>query len=314
MKFSFVMPAYNSEKTIAESIDTVIAQTHENWELIIVNDGSQDSTLEIIQDYVRRDERIRVFSQENAGTAAANNFGISQAVGDFITIFPSDDWLQNNYLEEFEKQIVLNPGYDIYTANGWFKFQSGREAIIIPKGSLSIEPTFIELIKTCPCSLGAMVKQGVHEQVGWYRKERYTEDYDFWLRAAQMGLRYFFFDMPLVKVRISQTQKSANVLAICDSDLLIFRDLLSESGDSLEEVKALKDRIHEKEAMMVDPLRGEVNLELEEAAMALSAKIERIVGPRLFDPTMKLIHCVSFFVRPIRKKIYKMKVASRHQR
>lgn len=314
MKFSLVMPAYNSEKTIAESIETVIDQTYENWELIIVNDGSRDSTLEIIKDYAKRDARIRFFSQDNAGTAAANNFGISQAKGDYVSIFPSDDWLLPNYLEEFERQIKQKPGYDIYTANGWFKFESGREALIIPKNELSFEPTFIEIIKICPCSLGAMVKQGVHEKVGWYRKERYTEDYDFWLRAAQMGFRYFFFDMPLVKVRISQTQKSANVDAIHDSDLLIMHDLLNAPNNSAEVRNALLRRIKEKEAMKREPLIGALNLELEESAAAFSNKVEKIVGSKNHDLAMKVIHSVSFMVRPLRKFIFKMKVVSRHQR
>lgn len=314
MKFSLVMPAYNSEKTIAESIDTVLAQTHSDWELVVVNDGSVDMTPDIVQEYASRDSRIRLFTQDNAGTAAANNFGISQTEGEYITIFPSDDWLLPNYLSEFQNEIESNFGYDIYTANGWFKYESGREAKIIPENTFGKEPSFVDLIRVCPCSLGTMVKRGIHEKVGWYRKERYTEDYDFWLRAAQMGFKYYFFDEPLVKVRISQTQKSANVLAIHDSDLLIFKELLDKSG-SIPEVKAaLLDRITEKEEMMEDPLRGELNLELEEAAAAFSLRVERLVGQNNLDLVMKVIHSVSFLVRPLRKFIFKIKVVSRHQR
>lgn len=302
MKFSLVMPAYNSEKTIAESIDTVIAQTCGDWELIVVNDGSQDSTLDIVKSYVSSDGRIRVFSQENAGTAAANNFGISQAVGDYITIFPSDDWLLPNYLESFKLHIEDKPGFDIYTANGWFKYEDGYENKIIGEGLLSEEPTFIELIKTCPCSLGAMVKQGVHARVGWYRKERYTEDYDFWLRAAHLNLKFYFFDEPLVKVRVSKTQKSANTKAIHESDILIMQDLLADGTNSADVVETLANRIAEIEKLkkMKPGNRAAIGREFEARAQRFSAKVEKIVGSENLPAAMNAIHKVSFIARPFR--------------
>ena len=323
MKFSLVMPAYKSEKTIAESIDTVIAQAYKNWELIIVNDGSQDSTLEIIRDYVKRDERIRVFSQENAGTATANNFGIAQAVGDYITIFPSDDWLLPNYLEEFKRIIELSPGYDIYFANGKVKYEDGRELKIIEENLFNVEPTFIQIVNLCPCSLGAMVKKGVHAGVGWYRKEFYTEDYDFWLRAADKGKKIYFYDEELVKVRISKTQKSANKTAIYTSDLAIMKELLKNQKRSKEEVIALEDRIYRLKLLregksdklkMQDKLKSETGQQLEESSQKFSSLIEKRFGSQNAPKVLNAFHKITFIIRPLRVAFYRLKVACKKER
>lgn len=309
MKFSFVMPAYNSEKTIAESIDTVLAQTYPNWELIVVNDGSKDSTLNIVEEYVKKDSRVRVFSQENAGTAAANNFGISQSSGDFVTIFPSDDWLLPNYLSEFFKQITQNPDFDIYFANGWFVHEEGYEVKIINEGLFDQEPTFIQVINTCPCSLGAMVRQGIHSEVGWYRKERYTEDYDFWLRAANRKYKFYFFDIPLVKVRISKTQKSANRVLICESDIQIMNDLLTNDSNSVEVETALKKRIRQIEKQKKGDLamRVAIDRDLQISAQNFESLIVRVVGEKRTPSFLKAIHRVSFIVRPFRKMAFYIK-------
>ena len=319
MKFSLIMPAYNSEKTIAESIDTLIAQTYPGWELIVVNDGSTDSTLDIVNKYSAEDGRIRVFSQENSGTAVANNFGISQANGDFITVFPSDDWLMPDYLQEFKNHIELAPGYDIYFANGWLKFEDGSEVKIITEDLFDREPTFAQIIKTCPCSLGAMVKKGVHDSVGWYRKERYTEDYDFWLRAADKHKRLYFFDKALVKVRLSATQKSANKIAICESDLAIMRELLASEGRSAKEVAALKNRISYIELLKSGKLEKKAEIQkdtgrqLDISAQKFYASVERIVGSKNAPKVLKVLHWVTFLVRPLRIIFYRLKAMQKNR-
>lgn len=316
MKFSLVMPAYNSAKTIAESIDTVLAQTYEDWELIVVNDGSVDATADIVSSYIDRDSRIRMYSQENSGTAAANNFGIFQAEGDYITIFPSDDWLMPEYLENFSKQINSNPGFDVYTANGWFAYEDGAEHLIIGEGLLSEVISFEEVIKTCPCSLGAMVKKGVHAEVGGYRKERYTEDYDFWLRAISQEQKFYFFDQPLVKVRVSKTQKSANTQAIHESDIQIMQDLLEKFGGNSELERLLLQRIEEiYDLMTAKPnIMLEVEKMFEEESRQFAKNVEKIVGAKNLPTALKIIHKFSFFARPVRWAIIRIRLLIGHRR
>ena len=87
-----IMPSYNAERFIGEAIDSVIGQTVEDWELIVIDDGSTDRTLELLEEYRCRDERIRLVSQEtNRGPAHARNVGLSQARGAFVAFIDSDD-------------------------------------------------------------------------------------------------------------------------------------------------------------------------------------------------------------------------------
>ena len=100
---SIIMPAYNAEKYIEEAIQSVLKQTYTNWELIIVNDCSNDKTEQIIKKYREQDERIKVHSlSENHGVANARNIALQNAVGRYIAFLDSDDiWLH----EKLEKQI-----------------------------------------------------------------------------------------------------------------------------------------------------------------------------------------------------------------
>lgn len=101
---SVIMPAYNSEEFINETIDSIINQTYENWELIIVDDHSTDNTIEIIQDYMANDSRIFLFEQEkNMGTAVARNTAVDRAKGEYLAFIDSDDlWKKEKLTKQLE--------------------------------------------------------------------------------------------------------------------------------------------------------------------------------------------------------------------
>lgn len=98
---SVITPAYNCEKYIEECIESVLNQTYNNWEMIIVNDKSSDNTQSIIESYVEKDSRIRLFNQEkNAGVAAARNKALELSEGRFVAFLDSDDAWKSNKLEK----------------------------------------------------------------------------------------------------------------------------------------------------------------------------------------------------------------------
>lgn len=96
---SVILPVYNCEKYIARAIQSVINQSYENWELIVVNDGSKDSSEKIAMSYIDKDERIRVISQENQGVSAARNHGMEKANGEILMFLDADDWFLEETLE-----------------------------------------------------------------------------------------------------------------------------------------------------------------------------------------------------------------------
>lgn len=93
MKFSLIVPVYNVEKYLGKCLDSLTGQTFSDLEIILVNDGSVDSSEQICREYAARDERIRYFCQKNAGTSAARNAGIKNAAGDYILLVDGDDFI-----------------------------------------------------------------------------------------------------------------------------------------------------------------------------------------------------------------------------
>lgn len=104
MKISVIVPVHNSEKYISYCVKSVIAQTYENWELILVDDGSTDNSLKILQALAKKDNRIYVIHQENEGPGRARNVGIVHATGDYIVFLDSDDRINKDYLSLLSKR------------------------------------------------------------------------------------------------------------------------------------------------------------------------------------------------------------------
>lgn len=98
IKFSIVMPVFNSSGTLNKSIGSIKLQSYTNWELIIVDDGSNDNSYEMIKSFASSDSRIRFFQQENRGPGAARNKGMYYCIGDYITFLDSDDYWDSDYL------------------------------------------------------------------------------------------------------------------------------------------------------------------------------------------------------------------------
>lgn len=105
-KISVLMPAFNVEKYIAEAIDSVLNQTMSDFEMIIINDGSTDSTGEIVERYKEKDSRIRVYHTENGGIAKVRNLALSYARGEYVTYIDSDDAVKEEYLECLYENVV----------------------------------------------------------------------------------------------------------------------------------------------------------------------------------------------------------------
>ena len=81
---SIIVPVYNAEKFLYRCIESILAQTYTDFELLLVNDGSIDCSLEICEQYIKQDKRVKIFTQENCGVSAARNTGIEHATGEFV--------------------------------------------------------------------------------------------------------------------------------------------------------------------------------------------------------------------------------------
>ena len=128
---SVIMPAYNVEKYLAESIESVRKQTYERWELIIVDDDSEDGTYALAEKYSRQDGRIRCFTKTNDGVSAARNFGMEQARGEYISFLDADDLWHQDFLGEMLAKI--SRGGDFVYARTEEFFEDGRRNLVGPE-------------------------------------------------------------------------------------------------------------------------------------------------------------------------------------
>ena len=110
---SIIMPVYNCEKYLTESIGSVISQSYQNWELIIVDDGSTDRSSEIIDAYSQKDVRIKAFHKPNQGVSMARNLALEQMKGEYVTFIDSDDVYHANRLSRMIQVFAQNRECDI---------------------------------------------------------------------------------------------------------------------------------------------------------------------------------------------------------
>lgn len=132
---SVVMPAYNSEKYIADSIESILKQTYNDFELIVVNDGSIDNTSNIVRKYINKDYRIRLLEQKNQGVSIARNTGIDATKGEYISFLDADDLWDENFLYHVMEYAKKNIQAEFIYARTMECFSDGRKCIIGSKES-----------------------------------------------------------------------------------------------------------------------------------------------------------------------------------
>ena len=113
MKVSVIIPVYNVEKYLEHCLNSIVEQSYDNLEIIIINDGSTDKSGEICEKFASEDLRIKLIHQINGGVSVARNTGIDHATGDYVTFVDSDDWLESNMYEGMAAQIDKRPELDM---------------------------------------------------------------------------------------------------------------------------------------------------------------------------------------------------------
>lgn len=104
-KISIIIPVYNVEKYIDQCLDSIINQTYKNLEIIIVNDGTKDNSMKIVEKYLS-DKRIKIINKKNEGLSSARNIGMEKATGEYIYFLDSDDWIENNTIKKLVENSI----------------------------------------------------------------------------------------------------------------------------------------------------------------------------------------------------------------
>ncbi|HSG30394.1 MAG TPA: glycosyltransferase [Thermodesulfobacteriota bacterium] len=181
--FTIIIPTFNRKVFIKTAVDSVLNQTYEDFELIIVDDGSVDGTDKLIKEYT--DKRIKYFYQENRGVSSARNKGIKESKGEYLSFLDSDDTWVNTKLERTAEYINRFPDIKIFHSNEvWYR--NGNllnQKIKHKKPDGYVYPYALPL-----CCIGmstAVVKRDLFDEIGMFDQSLPAcEDYDLWLRAT----------------------------------------------------------------------------------------------------------------------------------
>ncbi|MEZ4590868.1 MAG: glycosyltransferase [Chloroflexota bacterium] len=187
---SIVMPAYNAAATIAESIESVLAQTMPQWELIVVDDGSTDETAVIAKSFAAKDDRIRLLRQQNQGACAARNTGLAVAQHGWLLFLDADDLLLPTHLQRVTAVARSNPALDA-VHSGWARLTP--DGAVYDEDACQATGDLFDLL-ACRCPFPpftCIVRHELATAVGGFDPAvRSNQDWDFWQRVARTGAQF----------------------------------------------------------------------------------------------------------------------------
>lgn len=237
-RISVIIPVYNGEKTIRETVETVFKQTFSDFELIVIDDGSQDATLEIISKF--RDTRLKVLSGSNMGVSEARNRGIAQASGDFIAFLDADDLWTPNKLEAQFNALQTNPQAAV--AYSWTDYIDESGQFLYPGLHITLNGNvYSQLLVKNFLENGSnpLIRTHILKKVGGFDKSLSpSEDWDMWLRLAA---NYDFVAVPSPQIlyRVSSNSASSNISKQAIQGLKVIDKYFYQAPQSLKDLKKL---------------------------------------------------------------------------
>lgn len=270
---SIVLPIYNGEKLVGQTLDSILRQTYSNFELIIVNDGSTDNTLNILKKYAKKDKRIRIIDQENQKLPQSIANGMKYANGEYCMWVGGDDILHDDCVEKLVLDLKAQPNVDlvfpnvrlidengnIITKNRWYATNEEHpEYVMLPKNMLEFS-----VLKNNYIAPIAMFRSIVTKTLSPWSKNRFTtEDYDYWIRVNDnFVIAHTLFDEPIFDYRrhsgsLTSHNKELNI-AEKTNELLLFEDFRQDfylmpliwvlnGNEEIKEYQLLKSYIEEK--------------------------------------------------------------------
>lgn len=210
-QISIIIPIYNVERYLRQCIDSILAQTFTDFELLLIDDGSPDGCPAICDEYAEKDARIRVFHKQNGGVTSARNKGLNNANGNWIIYIDGDDWIEPTYVEELYNAAINNEA-DIAICAFRFVYEDGSSVIEHPtiwddnkQASLN---RYIASIWTTAC--GTIQKSSLYKDNGVQSPKDLTfcEDFHLMVRLCYFANKVVSINRPLYNYR----QRSSSIV------------------------------------------------------------------------------------------------------
>jgi glycosyltransferase involved in cell wall biosynthesis len=201
---SIIMPTFNRADLIGESLDSVLSQSYLNWECIIVDDGSTDTTESVVEAYLKKDKRFRYFYKENGGAASAKNVAIEHSKGVYILPLDSDDLLDASLISKAVKVFEKNQDISlVYSEAKLFGYKN--EKWNIPEYDYKLFLVYNMIFNTC------MFKKVDFDEVGGYDKGLF-EDWDLWMKMLNPKSKVYRIPETLFYYRTQNGESITNRL------------------------------------------------------------------------------------------------------
>ena len=206
---SVIMPAYNAEKTVASSIESVLCQTYRDFELIIINDCASDATDDIIKEYANKDDRIvYVKNEKNSGVSYTRNRAVEMARGEWIAFLDSDDMWVSNKLSSQLALLEKYPDMQLSYTSSSFIDNDGvpYNHIMMAKEITTYSDILVGNLMSCS---SVLIKSDIMRQVKMPGDQMH-EDFYTWLTIMKNGIVAYGVTEPLLIYRLSQNSKSSS--------------------------------------------------------------------------------------------------------
>jgi hypothetical protein len=227
---SVAIPAYNAGRWIEETIRSVFDQTLSPREVIVVDDGSTDDTLERARSF---GPRVTAVTQANGGPPAAYNHGFDLASGDYVAMCSADDVWEPRKLEWQAETLAAHPEVDVVFGGARFFGLLEGEHPHPSRPGLQDSPSFLrdmyrdDLI----AAPSAVVRRDLHQRLGRFDESLPSEDYEFWLRALSHGARFWYEPRQVVRIRMHGSNVSQRALEISEMNLQLRQRYADAVGD-----------------------------------------------------------------------------------
>jgi glycosyltransferase involved in cell wall biosynthesis len=259
LRVSVVIPTYNRASVLGRAIDSVLAQTYTNFEVIVVDDGSTDNTQELLSKY---EDRIVTITQPNAGVSCARNNGVLKSSGEWIAFLDSDDsWLPNK-LELQMKYIDSNPRYNlVHGEEIWIR--NGKRVNPKNKHAKSGGDIFLRSLELCLISPSAVIlKKDLYNRMEGFREDyEVCEDYDLWLKICSLE-EVGFITTPIInKFGGHEDQLSRKFFAMDFWRVKSIKWILENRDLSIEKREHAKEVLLQKTEVLINGYNKHKNFE-----------------------------------------------------
>jgi glycosyltransferase involved in cell wall biosynthesis len=211
-RISVITPAYNAAPYLAECVESVRAQSVDDLEMVIIDDGSTDATAAVSEAYTRRDRRVRSIHGPNRGVSAARNAGMATARGEYFAFIDADDTWAPTFLEEQLAILEARPEIAVVTGNARNRGGALEGQLFRLWPGAVQELRLLDMIENEDVIfIMSVFRRTVYDRIGGFDEtRRHNEDYQFWLRAATAGFRFVANPAPLATYRRHEDSASAN--------------------------------------------------------------------------------------------------------